>query len=475
MPMSSLPNMPIMQMTGCVTSMQPMMQNMQPMMQNMQPMMQNMQPMMQRMMQQPMMMMQMGDMGDMHSSKHFGQSVRRFLASGQTLLVIFMLRQLSHTLGFRCEWARYLHSCIRNSMAGAKKKEVDLLFLEYVEKMHRCMVSYTSDPFYPMLMLPGLITPSKKGRLTVYPIEYPDVWRHYKRQLASFWTAEEVDFSKDREQWDTLLSDAERKFVRSILAFFAASDSVVSLNIMNNFCKEVTILEAQICYTFQAMMENIHAEVYSIMIDVYVTDPTERDQILNDVGTIPSVKRKVDWSEQWSLSDAPLSRRLLAYAVVEGVFFSGAFCAIYWLKQRNLLPGLTKSNEFIARDEGMHTDFAVCMYKLLGSPLTTTEAHAIFKDAVAIETEFITESIPCHMVGMNAELMASYIRFVADALLLRLGHPILFGDSNPFDFMELMGMVGRSNFFEERVSHYQRADVLNEDQVGTAQIYDPDF
>ena len=337
---------------------------------------------------------------------------------------------------------------------------------------------------------------SAEQRLTVYPLRHPDIWQHYKQQLASFWTAEEIDFSKDREQWQNRLNDDERRFVRSILAFFAASDSVVSLNIMNSFCSDVKILEAQIAYTYQAMMENVHAEVYSIMIDVYVTDPDERDDMFGNLGSIPSVRKKVEWAQRWSLSPssspdvprAPFARRLVAYAIVEGLFFSGAFCAIYWLKQRNLLPGLTKSNEFIARDEGQHAEFACLLYGMLrGSRMSEADAHAMVLEAVEVETEFITESIPCRLVGMNATLMTTYIQYVADGLLGRLGYRPIYGAANPFSFMDLIGMTGRSNFFEERVSHYQRADVLNEDRrgptVGGAAsddvrqqvIYDPDI
>ena len=347
---------------------------------------------------------------------------------------------------------------------------------------------------------PSLSAPEQQ-RLTVYPIRHPDIWRHYKQQLASFWAAEEIDFSKDRDQWNTKLTEDERRFVRGILAFFAASDSVVSLNIMRNFCKEVTILEAQIAYTYQAMMENIHAEVYSIMIDIYVTDPVERDDMFENLGSLPCVRRKVEWAQRWSLNaeggePASFSRRLLAYAIVEGLFFSGAFCAIYWIKQRNMLPGLTKSNEFIARDEGQHTEFACMMYgKLRRTRLTEAEAHAIFREAVGVESDFITESIPCRLVGMNSVLMTQYIQYVADGLLGKLGYAPIYGAENPFSFMDLIGMTGRSNFFEERVSMYQRADVLNEDRAAMSggggggggdpgdpssaqdgvSLYDPDF
>jgi ribonucleotide reductase beta subunit family protein with ferritin-like domain len=337
---------------------------------------------------------------------------------------------------------------------------------------------------------------TEEQRLTVYPIAHNEIWQHYKRQLASFWTPEEIDFSRDRDQWNTLLTDDERRFVRGILAFFAGSDSVVSLNIMNSFCQEVKLLEAQIAYTYQAMMEGVHAEVYSIMIDVYVTDPDERDDMFKNLGSLPSVRNKVEWAQRWALAglpstssttsepEAPFARRLLAYAIVEGLFFSGAFCAIYWIKQRNLLPGLTKSNEFIARDEGQHTEFAITLYHMLRhTRLSEAEAHAIFREAVAVETDFITESIPCRLIGMNATLMTQYIEYVADGLLTKLGYATIYGSTNPFDFMDLIGMPGRSNFFEERVSLYQRADVLNEDHggdplkggVASMVIYDPDF
>jgi ribonucleotide reductase beta subunit family protein with ferritin-like domain len=312
----------------------------------------------------------------------------------------------------------------------------------------------TATPQEPLLSGPQ--------RYTVYPIEHHDVWRAYKMQLASFWTAEEVDFSKDREQWLTKLNDDERLFIRSILAFFAASDSVVSLNLMDNFCKEVRIVEAQIAYTYQAMMENVHAEVYSIMIDTYVQDVNEKREMFEALGNIRSVQMKVEWAKKWATSDKPFATRLVAFAIVEGLFFSGAFCAIYWMKQRNLLPGLTKSNEFIARDEGQHTEFACLLYnKLTSTRLTQAVAHDMFRDAIKVEKDFILESIPCRLVGMNSDLMSQYIEYVADGILVMLGYEKLFQTANPFGFMDLIGMRGRSNFFEERVSLYQRADVLD--------------
>lgn len=296
-------------------------------------------------------------------------------------------------------------------------------------------------------------------RLAIYPIEHHDIWRCYKQQVASFWTAEEIDFSKDREHWQNRLTPDERHFLTSILAFFSFSDTIVSLNLMRNFFHEVRVLEAQVAYTYQAMMENIHAEVYSLMIDVYVTDPEQRRRLFLDSSSLPTVHAKIEWARRWSLADedAPFALRLVAFAIVEGLFFSGAFCAIYWFKQRNLLPGLTKSNEFIARDEGQHTDFACLLYKKLGpTRLPQSKVHEVFRDAVSIERDFITEAIPCRLIGMNDDLMIQYIEFVADTILVRLGYDTLFSSSNPFPFMDLIGMVGRSNFFEERVSQYQR-------------------
>jgi ribonucleoside-diphosphate reductase beta chain len=313
----------------------------------------------------------------------------------------------------------------------------------------------------------NLFASDPKPRLSMYPIEFPDIWEQYKAQVASFWTAEEIDFSKDREQWNSLLTDDERAFIKSVLAFFAGSDSVVSLNLMNNFCREVPIMEAQVAYTYQAAIENIHSEVYSIMIDTYVQDPREKADVLGNLGSMQYVRDKVAWAEKWALkSDGgenaeDFPRRLLAFVIVEGLFFSGAFCAIYWIKQRNLLPGLTKSNEFIARDEGMHTQFGMLLYSKLAPQrrLSQDAVHAIFRDAIDIEKRFITESVPCGLVGMNARLMAQYIEHVADGLLAGLGYERLFNASNPFPFMELIGLNARSNFFEERVSLYQKAVV----------------
>lgn len=337
-----------------------------------------------------------------------------------------------------------------------------------------------------------LLTEPEIERQTVYPIRYPQIWHAYKGQLASFWSPEEIDFSKDRRDWNERLSDNERAFIKGVLTFFAASDTVVSLNLMNSFCKEVKVLEAQIAYTYQAMIENIHAEVYSIQIESCIRDPEEKRAIFESLGDCQTVRAKVEWARTWAAAGptagseaagsadgidgiegngavvagpaaVPFAKRLLAFAIVEGLFFSGAFCAIYWIKQRNLMPGLTKSNEFIARDEGQHTDFACLLYGMLQyTRVPQEEAHSMMREAVEIEKHFITEVIPCRMIGMNADLMSTYIEYVADGLLVKLGYEPTFGAtaSNPFPFMDLIGMAGRSNFFEERVSLYQKADVM---------------
>lgn len=321
-----------------------------------------------------------------------------------------------------------------------------------------------------------------RSRLSIYPIDQPDLWALYKQQVASFWTAEEIDFSKDREQWNTLLNDNERAFLKSILAFFAGSDSVVCFNLMNNFCIECDIMEAQVCYTYQACIENIHSEVYSIMIDTFIQDTEEKTRMFLELGKMPYVVDKVAWSQKHSLqveSSETFPRRLVAFAIVEGIFFSGAFCAIYWIKQKNLLPGLTKSNEFIARDEGMHTQFACVLYNKLQpeARLPQGDVYAMIRDAMDIERTFITESIPCNMIGMNSKLMTQYIEYVADGVLAGLGYERMYNSANPFPFMDLIGLNGRSNFFEERVSLYQRAAVNDISRMtdGGNSIFTDDF
>ena len=294
---------------------------------------------------------------------------------------------------------------------------------------------------------------SKTMKYTIFPIDHLSIWEMYKKQVDSFWRAEEVDLSKDLTHWTSLTSD-ERHFIRHILAFFAASDGIVLENLALRFMKDVEIPEARAFYGFQIAMENIHSEMYSLLIDAYVTDAKKKDDMFNAVERYPCITKKAEWALKWIRDESSdFATRLVAFAVVEGIFFSGAFCSIYWLKNRGLMPGLTFSNELISRDEAMHTDFAVLMYKR-GNPLTTEAVHAIIKEAVAIEQEFICEALPCRLIGMNSVSMKQYIEFVADRLSAQLGHGKVYESTNPFSFMELISMEGKTNFFEKRVGEY---------------------
>jgi ribonucleoside-diphosphate reductase subunit M2 len=292
-------------------------------------------------------------------------------------------------------------------------------------------------------------------KYTMFPIENADMWDMYKRQVDCFWRAEEVDLTKDLNHWEQLTGD-EKHFIQCILAFFASSDGIVLENLALRFMKDVEAPEARAFYGFQIAMENIHSEMYSLLIDTYVASE-EKPKVFNSVEGYPCVKKKTDWALRWIADTAPFPTRLLAFAVVEGIFFSGAFCSIYWLKSRGLMPGLTFSNELISRDEAMHTDFAVLMYSKCPR-LSTEEVHAIVGEAVQIEKEFIVESLPCRLIGMNSVAMGSYIEFVADRLLAQLGYPKLFAAANPFPFMEMISMEGKTNFFEKRVGEYALAD-----------------
>ena len=307
-------------------------------------------------------------------------------------------------------------------------------------------------------------THTKTQRYCLFPIQYTTIWQAYKNHKNSFWTAEEIDFTSDKSDWDTKLNDDERYFIESILAFFAGSDGIVLENLVENFCSEIKIPEARCFYAFQAMMENIHSESYSLMIDTFVKDSLRKQQLFEAIENIPCVKKKADWALRWISSGENLLTRLFAFGIVEGVFFSGAFCAIFWLKERGLLVNsLGKSNEWIARDESLHTDFAVLMFSILKEEpsndtgvLSQERAHEIMKDAVEIETEFICESLPVRMIGMNSTSMTSYIKFVADRLLQQFGFSKMFFTKNPFSFMEKIGLDGKTNFFEQRVSEYSR-------------------
>jgi len=300
----------------------------------------------------------------------------------------------------------------------------------------------------------------ENNRLTVYPILYNNIWSAYKTQMAAFWTAEEIDFSNDYKDFNSL-SENEKYFIKMVLAFFAASDTIVNINLGERFTKEVQIREAIIAYNFQMMMENIHSEVYSLMIDNIIRNHEEKNKLLNAITEYPCISKKALWAKKWIDSKATFAIRLIAFAIVEGVFFSGSFCAIFWLKKKNLMPGLCDSNELISRDESMHTDFAILLYSMIENKINERIVHQMFIEAVIIEKEFICESLPCSLLGMNSEAMSQYIEFVSDRLLESLGYNKIWGTVNPFDFMESMSIEGKTNFFESRPTQYQKASVLN--------------
>jgi ribonucleoside-diphosphate reductase beta chain len=295
-------------------------------------------------------------------------------------------------------------------------------------------------------------------RVVLFPIRHHDIFKMAKSHLAVQWFAEEVDLSKDMPHWNALKED-ERHFIKHVLGFFAGSDGLVMENLAMRFSQEVQWPEAKYFYAVQNQAEAIHAETYSLLIDTYISEPEEKLNILNAIETIPSVEKKAAWVQKWIESDKSFAARLLAFAVVEGIFFSGSFCSIFWLKERGLMPGLTLSNEFIARDEGIHTDFACLLYSKLQSRLSVEEARGIIEEAVAIETEFITEALPCALIGMNAALMAEYIKFVADRLSIQLGYERIYSVGNPFSFMERISLENKDNFFEKRVSTYAKSAV----------------
>jgi ribonucleoside-diphosphate reductase beta chain len=281
----------------------------------------------------------------------------------------------------------------------------------------------------------------------------------YKKHEASFWTAEEIDLSDDLKHWENL-NQGEKHFISNVLAFFAASDGIVNENLAVNFMSEVQVPEARCFYGFQIMMENIHSETYALLIDTYVKDPAEKDRLFHAVDTIPAVKKKADWALRW-IENGTFAERLVAFAAVEGIFFSGSFCSIFWLKKRGLMPGLTFSNELISRDEGLHCEFACLLYSMLNQKLSNQEVTQIITDAVEIEKEFVTDALPVSLIGMNAKLMSQYIEFVADRWLVELGYDKVYNATNPFDFMEMISLQGKTNFFEKRVGDYQKSGVLN--------------
>jgi len=305
-----------------------------------------------------------------------------------------------------------------------------------------------------------ILKPNPK-RFVLFPIQYNDIWNLYKKAEASFWKAEEVDLSQDKPHWDNLLTSNERNFISHVLAFFAASDGIVNENLVERFCNDVQIPEARCFYGFQIMMENIHSEMYSLLIDTYIKDPKERDMLFNAVETIPCIQEKAAWAIRWINSNNPFAERLVAFAVVEGIFFSGAFASIFWLKNRGLMPGLTFSNELISRDEGLHCDFACLLFlRHIENKPTEETVKAIITDAVNVEKSFIEEALPISLIGINSDLMKQYIEFVADRLLVSLGMSKHYNAKNPFDFMNFISLEGKPNFFERKVQNYQQAGVM---------------
>ena len=320
-----------------------------------------------------------------------------------------------------------------------------------------------------------ILLDESKNRYVIFPIQHDKFWEMYKKSEANFWTTEELDLSKDMTDWKKL-NDNEQKFIKHILAFFAASDGIVNENLVERFTQEVQLLEAKFFYIFQMAMENIHSETYSLLIDTYIKDPIEKDYLFNAMDTIPSIQKKAQWALKWiSDKDSPFVNRIIGFAAVEGIFFSGAFCSIFWLKKRGLMPGLCHSNELISRDEGMHTEFAVLMYHNLIDKPSPEIVYQIIQEAVEIEKEFITESLSCELIGMHKNLMGQYIEFVADRLLKMFKLDPVYNTSNPFDWMEMISIQGKTNFFEKRVGEYSNKANPNIDQSKNEINFDDDF
>jgi ribonucleoside-diphosphate reductase beta chain len=319
------------------------------------------------------------------------------------------------------------------------------------------------------------ILQENKDRFVIFPIKHQDIWEWYKKQEACIWTAEEIDLHTDLNDWNNKLNADEKYFIKHILAFFAASDGIVNENLAENFVSEVQYPEAKFFYGFQIMMENIHSETYSLLIDTYVKDEAEKNELFHAIETFPAIKEKAEWALKWISSDS-FAERLIAFAAVEGIFFSGSFCSIYWLKKRGLMPGLTFSNELISRDEGMHCDFAVHLHNHhLVNKVPKARITEILTNALDIERKFITESLPASLIGMNANLMTQYLEFVTDRLLVELGCDRVYNSSNPFDFMDMISLQGKTNFFEKRVGEYQKAGVMNTDSEAQKITFDADF
>lgn len=359
-----------------------------------------------------------------------------------------------------------LESPVKPSIADVLAREAEQLKKDNAEKVKNLIgeeVSFSnsrkqlkaSEKDEPLLK-------ENSNRFVLFPIKYHEIWQMYKKAEASFWTAEEIDLGKDIHDWENRMNDDEKFFISRVLAFFAASDGIVNENLVERFSGEVQIPEAKCFYGFQIMMENIHSETYSLLIDTYIKDPKEADFLFNAIENVPCIKKKADWALKWiSDSESTFAERLIAFAAVEGIFFSGSFASIFWLKKRGLMPGLTFSNELISRDEGMHTDFACLLFSHLINRPQKSVVEKVIVEAVAIEKEFLTEALPVSLLGMNSKLMCQYIEFVADRLLVSLGNKKVWNATNPFDFMENISLAGKTNFFEKRVSDYQKAGVMN--------------
>jgi ribonucleoside-diphosphate reductase beta chain len=311
------------------------------------------------------------------------------------------------------------------------------------------------------------------NRFVLFTIQHHEIWKMYKQAEASFWTAEEIDLQQDLTDWENKLNDDEKHFIKHVLAFFAASDGIVNENLAENFLAEVQYTEAKFFYGFQIAIENIHSETYSLLIDTYIKDSAEKASLFNAIETLDCVKKKGNWALRW-IDKGSFAERLIAFAAVEGIFFSGSFCSIFWLKKRGLMPGLTFSNELISRDEGLHCDFACLLYNNLVNKLSQETVIEIIKDAVDYEKEFVTDAIPVRLIGMNADLMCQYIEFVADRLLVALNCPKVYETANPFDFMEMISLQGKTNFFEKRVAEYQKAGVMGDNETRSFSV-DEDF
>ena len=314
-----------------------------------------------------------------------------------------------------------------------------------------------------------------KNRFVIFPIQHDDLWAWYKKQEACFWTAEEIDLHQDPMDWENKLNDDERYFLKHILAFFAASDGIVNENLAENFVNEVQYSEAKFFYGFQMMMENIHSETYSLLIDTYISNEKEKTKLFQAIEVFPAIKKKAEWALKW-IESPSFAERLIAFVAVEGIFFSGAFCSIFWMKKRGLLPGLTFSNELISRDEGMHRDYACHLHNNhLVNKVPPDRIKEIIIDSLDIEREFITESLPVDLIGMNSKLMTQYLEFVTDHLLVELEVEKVYNASNPFDFMDMISLQGKTNFFEKRVAEYQKAGVMNKDKESNKISFDADF